>query len=139
MDHCVLGVGWAHEPKFGAVAENSRPLLCDCQAGWLPWCANLDMLARTQTLTDVRTHISTHTHRSAGSACGQHCIVAGLHLSWTFNSAGIQLFLVTQDQRAASNNTCLHTTTLLCPRGLKRKDAKTEYFVKKKKKERKKK
>lgn len=55
----------------------------------------------------TRTHKQRHLSpervsvRSAGSACGQRCIVASLQLSWTFNSAGIQLLVVTQDQRAA--------------------------------------
>lgn len=97
----------------GAASQNSEPprriapLLCGCQAGRLLWCALLDMLACTQTYTDVHTYKQRHLSpervsvRSAGSARGQRCIVASLQLSWTFNSAGIQLLLVTQDQRAA--------------------------------------
>lgn len=89
--------------------ENS-PLLCGCQAGWVLWFSNSDTLARTQTCTAVYTHIHTKQKnvapervgvRSAGSACGQRCIVACLYLPGTFNSADIQLLVVTQDQQAA--------------------------------------
>lgn len=107
--------------------------------------------AHTQTHWHARRHLlmCTHTHahkqrhlspervsvRSAGPACGQHCIVASLQLSWTFNSAGIQLF--TGDSGPAgsaassvTNNTCLHTATLFCSRALKGQIIKGFFCVK---------
>lgn len=59
--------------------------------------------------------------RSAGSACGQRCIVAGPQLPWTFDSASIQLLLVSQNQQASGQPvwpTTPASNTLLCSRSL---------------------
>lgn len=60
--------------------------------------ADLHCCTSIQTETLITQRVSV---RSAGPACRQRCIVASLQLLWTFDSAGIQLLLVTQNQRAA--------------------------------------
>lgn len=109
MDQC----GQRGRSATEAASQNSeleRRIALYCvvvrPVGWL-WCAHSDTLACAETYTVVHTYKQRHLSpervsvRSAGSACGQRCIVASLQLSWTFNSASIQLLLVTQDQRAA--------------------------------------
>lgn len=133
MDHCVLGAGWPHEPKFGAVAENSRPLLCDCQVGWLPWCANLDMLARTQTLTGVRTHI--HTGQPAQPVDSTVLLLASVSLGHlTVQSFSCSWWLRTSGQPAT---TPAFTLPLCCVHeawNAKKQRQPPEYFILKKQK-----
>lgn len=68
---------------------------------------------------------------SAGVTSGQRRIVASLGRSWTLDSVSIHLLVVTQKQRAArtasvTNNTCLHTSSLLCSRAPASKDMATK-------------
>ncbi len=108
MDHGRPGGCLATE----AASQSSKPkqrIALYCVVVRLIGCCG----AHSQTRWHARTFTVAHTYkqrhlspervsvRSAGLVCGQRCIVVCLQLSWTFNSASIQLLLVTQDQRAA--------------------------------------
>lgn len=75
-----------------------------------------------RTCTIVRAETTAQSQRasvgSAGVTGGQHRIVAVPGCSWTLDSVAIHLLAVTQKRAAArtasvTNNTCLHTSSLL--------------------------
>lgn len=86
---------------------------------------------RTPSYTQKQSQPQRASVGSAGVTSGQRRIVASLGRSWTLDSASIHLLVVSQKQRAArtasvTNNTCLHTSALLCSRAPGCKDMATK-------------